>query len=115
MTEPVQPAASADLAQVWETLYDHGNGKYQGAESKAQRDKAFRILEALAQAVQPVQPVAADALRLALAYIRWQSYGECRTAGHDGPPPLASEVDEALVSALNATPMQPLPMESSHE
>ena len=54
------------------------------------------------EAAQPVQPALSttDAMRLALAYVRWQAFGECRTAGRDGPPPTASDVEEALMAAL---------------
>lgn len=58
-TELAQPAPpmsgrAADLAHVWETIYDHGAGKHKGAASLAQRQKAIEILERMEQAVQPV-------------------------------------------------------------
>ena len=46
-----QPVTQADLQHVFETLYDHGNGKYRGAVSKAQREKAIAICEALEQSL----------------------------------------------------------------
>lgn len=36
-----------DLDHLWETIYDHGNGKYQGEKSKAQRERAFEIVASL--------------------------------------------------------------------
>ena len=42
-----QAVTKTDIDHVFETLYDHGNGKYRGAVSKAQRDKAIAICEAL--------------------------------------------------------------------
>ena len=47
------------------------------------------------------------AMKLALAYVRWQAFGECRTAGHDGPPPTAAETDAALVAAITQPVVQP--------
>lgn len=44
-----------------------------------------------------------DALRMALAYVRWQAFGECRSVQWDGPPPEPAAVDEALVAALAAS------------
>jgi hypothetical protein len=34
-----------DIAKIWECIYDHGNGKYKGDASKAQRDEALAILD----------------------------------------------------------------------
>jgi HEAT repeat protein len=36
-----------DLDHLYETIYDHGNGKYLGEASKAQREKALQIIESL--------------------------------------------------------------------
>lgn len=59
----------------------------------------------------PAAPKADDLITLALAHIRWQSFGECRTAGFDGPPPSAAEAVAALERALAQTGAteQPLP------
>lgn len=38
-----------DAAHLLATLYDHGNGKYRGAVSKAQREKAIAIIERAAR------------------------------------------------------------------
>jgi hypothetical protein len=43
-----------------------------------------------------------DAILTALAYIRWKSFGECRTDGYDIQPPTPKEVVNALESALTA-------------
>ena len=40
----------------------------------------------------------------ALAFVRWECFGECRTPGWDGPPPQAHEVHAALTAALAAAP-----------
>lgn len=37
----------AALDQIWECIYDHGNGKTEGALSKFQRVLAFKALAAL--------------------------------------------------------------------
>lgn len=54
----VTPISAADLAHVWETIYDHGAGKHKGAVSLAQRQKAIEILERMEQppsaAMQPL-------------------------------------------------------------
>ena len=69
-------------------------------------DHANRLLARNATIAQPEQPVPSDqddakgALQLALAYVRWQAFGECRSPGHDSPPPTAAELDAALVAAL---------------
>jgi hypothetical protein len=58
-----------------------------------------------AQAYAAQQVAELDAARaaalLALAHIRWNQFGECRTVNHDGPPPTAAEADAALVAALS--------------
>jgi hypothetical protein len=36
-----------DLDHLYETIYDHGNGKYLGEASKAQREQALQIIESL--------------------------------------------------------------------
>jgi hypothetical protein len=36
-----------DLNHLYETIYDHGNGKYLGEVSKAQREQALQIIELL--------------------------------------------------------------------
>ena len=36
-----------DLDHLYETIYDHGNGKYLGESSKAQREQALQIIESL--------------------------------------------------------------------
>jgi hypothetical protein len=40
-----QPLTDAERNHLWETIYDHGNGKYQGEQSHAQRARAFEILK----------------------------------------------------------------------
>ena len=40
-------------------------------------------------------------MKMAVAYIRWNAFGECRTDGWGGPPPTAREVYDALHSQLN--------------
>ena len=40
-----QPLTKEEVDILWECIYDHGNGKYKGAASKEQREKAFKILE----------------------------------------------------------------------
>ncbi len=40
-----QPLTEAERNHLWETLYDHGNGKYMGEQSRAQRERAFAILK----------------------------------------------------------------------
>jgi hypothetical protein len=40
-----QPLTEAERNHLWETLYDHGNGKYMGEQSRAQRERAFEILK----------------------------------------------------------------------
>ncbi len=40
-----QPLTEEELNHLWETIYDHGNGKYQGAQSRAQRERAFAIIK----------------------------------------------------------------------
>ena len=47
-------------------------------------------------------PAMHEAARMALAHIRWHSFGACRTEGWDGPPPTAREAADALVDALRA-------------
>jgi hypothetical protein len=39
-----QPLTEAELKHLWETIYDHGNGKYEGRQSREQRERAFAIL-----------------------------------------------------------------------
>ena len=41
-----------------------------------------------------------DAIVAALAYIRWKSFGECRTDGYDIQPPTPGDVAAALEAAL---------------
>lgn len=41
-----------------------------------------------------------EALLQALAYVRWQAFGECRSAGWEGPPPTAAELEAVLVAAI---------------
>ena len=41
-----------------------------------------------------------ELLKQALAYVRWQSVGECKTAGWYTAPPTAFELDAALVAAI---------------
>ena len=48
------------------------------------------------------------AAQQALAFIRWTQFGECRTAGWDGPPPTAAETDAALVAALAQPAPEPV-------
>jgi hypothetical protein len=40
-----QPLTDAEITHLWETLYDHGNGKYEGGKSQTQRARAFEILK----------------------------------------------------------------------
>ncbi len=40
-----QPLTEEERNHLWETIYDHGNGKYQGEQSRAQRARAFEILK----------------------------------------------------------------------
>ena len=40
-----QPLTEAELNHLWETIYDHGNGKYEGRQSREQRERAFAILK----------------------------------------------------------------------
>jgi hypothetical protein len=35
------------LNQIWETIYDHGAGKYRGEVSKQQRETAFKNIDAI--------------------------------------------------------------------
>ena len=51
IAQPEQAVNQTDIDHIFETIYDHGNGKYQGAVSKAQRDKAIAICEALGQSI----------------------------------------------------------------
>ena len=43
----------------------------------------------------------------ALAFVRWNSFGECRTPEWPGPPPTAKETADALTAALAAQQQQP--------
>ncbi len=40
-----QPLTEEEIAHLWETIYDHGQGKYQGDASRAQRERAFAIIK----------------------------------------------------------------------
>ena len=40
-----QPLTKEELNHLWETIYDHGNGKYEGGKSQTQRARAFEILK----------------------------------------------------------------------
>ena len=40
-----QPLTDAERNHLWETIYDHGHGKYMGEASRAQRQRAFAILK----------------------------------------------------------------------
>jgi len=40
-----QPLTEEEITHLWETLYDHGNGKYEGGKSQTQRARAFEILK----------------------------------------------------------------------
>ena len=51
VAQPEQAVNQTDIDHIFETIHDHGNGKYQGAVSKAQRDKAIAICEALGQSI----------------------------------------------------------------
>lgn len=42
-------------------------------------------------------------LRMALAFIRWNQFGECRTEGWEGPPPTATDTVSALEASLAAS------------
>ena len=44
------------------------------------------------------------AMRQALAFIRWNCFGECRTEGWDGPPPTAADTETALLQCLEQRP-----------
>lgn len=48
-----------------------------------------------------------EVMRQALAYVRWQAFGECRNVEWQGPPPTSAELDAALVAAI-AQPVQPV-------
>lgn len=39
------PLTKEQVDMLWECIYDHGNGKYKGKASQAQREAAFKILE----------------------------------------------------------------------
>lgn len=41
-----------------------------------------------------------EAVLMALAYIRWQAFGECRTSGWDGAPPTPADTVAKLETAL---------------
>lgn len=43
-----------------------------------------------------------NALVEALSCIRWQSFGECRTPGHDGSPPAPAAAAKAIEVAIAA-------------
>ena len=45
------------------------------------------------------------ALQTALAHIRWQSFGECRTPGSEGALPTAAEAAAAIEDALKQKPV----------
>ena len=42
-------------------------------------------------------------LRMSLAYIRWNEFGECITPGYDKAIPTAAEIDALLVKAIAAS------------
>ena len=46
------------LNHIWETLYDHGNGKYRGDVSKEQRELAMQYVEELKAEQAEQEPVA---------------------------------------------------------
>lgn len=101
--EAVPPASSA---VIWDEGYKAAN-----ADSAA-LDSAHRYAESADQMTykRPTETVnpyltagLSDALRMALAYVRWQAFGECRSVQWDGPPPEPAAVDEALVAALAAS------------
>lgn len=54
------------------------------------------------RAAPPPAADAVDVLLMALAYVRWEAFGECRTDGWNGPPPTARETADAIAAALAA-------------
>lgn len=50
----------------------------------------------------PASVESVRAMLMALACIRWQMFGECRTEDWDGPPPRPSDTEKALSAALRA-------------
>lgn len=47
-----------------------------------------------------------EAMRMALACIRWQCFGECRTEGWDGAPPRLGDTAIALEKAIEQAEKQ---------
>ena len=49
MSDEIKPCV------IWECIYDHGNGKFMGEASKAQRDRAFAELRRLHAEVEALR------------------------------------------------------------
>lgn len=58
----------------------------------------------LAKPIQPAAPVVTEALLTALAFVRWNCFGECRTEGFTGPMPRPDEMAAMLNAALAKLP-----------
>lgn len=97
MSDEIKPCV------IWECIYDHGNGKFMGDASKAQRERAFAELRRLHAEVEALR---ADAERY-----RWLA-AHCRsTSEHwggrwsiivDGPAPQSHDSEDDFDAAIDA-------------
>ena len=98
---PSEPQGDADL--IWECIYDHGNGKYKGEKSAAQRAEAFAALERL-KAQSAEGPSMTDKTP-AMHELPEPELGYIETDKSRQPAFSARQMREALQSAQPAVPM----------
>lgn len=53
--EPASMSEASKPCVIWECIYDHGNGKFLGEASKAQRERAFAELRRLHAEVEALR------------------------------------------------------------
>lgn len=72
------------------------------APTHVQERLTLYAYRAMLAAAPPPAADEVDVLLMALAYVRWEAFGECRTDGWNGPPPTARETADAIAAALAA-------------
>ena len=94
-------ALRAELARPLEVAQDFDTWQNNPYTKVLQESIARDYVPRYDRPLEVAAPVT-NALTTAMAYVRWQAFGECRTPGHGGPPPTAAETDAVLVAALES-------------
>jgi hypothetical protein len=111
MTAPTDPIREAlpvvavivnrmDLRNVIQ--WTHKGADLDDGECLCRLSDAEAALKAKDAEIVALKADVRNALVEALSCIRWQSFGECRTPGHDGSPPAPAAAAKAIEVAIAA-------------